>query len=612
VGTRSRLGAKAKSPERTRRAGAAAALLALTLLAYLPALGAGFVWDDDDYVTDNPTLRSLDGLRRIWLEPGAVPQYYPVTFTSLWIEYRLWGLDPFGYHLTNVALHALNALLLWTILARLQIAGAGLAAAVFALHPVHVESVAWITERKNVLSGAFYLASALAYLRAALPYPAAGRPAGARENARFASAAALVLFVAALLSKTVTCSLPAALLLVLWWKKGRVGSIDAARLAPFFVLGAGLAAVTIWIEKQHVGASGADWDLSFVERTLVAGRALWFYAGKVFLPVRLTFIYPRWEIDAAQAWQFVPPAAAVAVLLALFFARRRLGRGALAAVLFFAGTLVPALGFADVFPMRYSFVADHFQYLASIGLIVAACAAGAGVWRPRGATGVGIAFSAALLLLLGGATARQANRYRDAETLWRDTLAKNPGAWMAHNNLGLLLLERGDAEQALAHFEAATAVKADDDFAFNNIGNVFAARGDMERAAEHFAKALAINPRNAEALSNLGGALATTGRLDEAALRFEAALAVRPLYADAHNNLANVHALQGRSAEAEAHYRQALRIDPDYADAHRNLAVLLAARGSRDEAAVHYRAALQLRPGWEEARRELVGLGAAE
>ena len=395
---------------------------------------AGFIWDDDSYVTNNTPLRTVDGLRGIWGKPGTTIQYYPLVFTSFWVEYQVWKLQPLGYHLVNVLLHALNAVLLWRVLRRLEIPGAWWAAAIFALHPVGVESVAWITERKNVLSGLFYLLAVLAYLR--FRPLTAGEPARAPDWRLYWLA--LGLFVCALFSKTVTCSLPAVLLLLVWWKNGRVERRDVLALAPLFVLGAASGFMTTWMEKHSVGASGAEWALSFVQRCLVAGRALWFYTGKLFWPRHLTFIYPRWEIDASVAWQYLFPVAALVVLIALWLLRSRIGRGPLVAVLFFAGTLVPALGFFDVFPFRYSYVADHFQYLACIGLISLAVSMGTAICRRAGTWGrtLGMVAAAIVMLILGVSTWRQARIYQDLTTLWRDTLMKNPQCWMAHANLG--------------------------------------------------------------------------------------------------------------------------------------------------------------------------------
>ncbi|MBU0640698.1 MAG: hypothetical protein KKB50_17685 [Planctomycetes bacterium] len=252
-------------------------LVAATLAAYVPAMRGGFIWDDDYYVSDNQTLRTTDGLRRIWLEPGAVPQYYPLVHTTYWVEYRLWQDWAPGYHAVNVVLHALSALLVATALRRLQVPGAWFAALLFALHPVHVESVAWITERKNVLSGLFYLLAVLAYCRFANLDSNPARPG----RCWGCYTLALALFLCALLSKTVTASLPAALLLLIWWKRGRIGGRDIAPLVPFFALGIALGLVTVWMEKHHVGAQGELWHLALAERLLVAGRAAWFYAGKL-------------------------------------------------------------------------------------------------------------------------------------------------------------------------------------------------------------------------------------------------------------------------------------------------------------------------------------------
>ena len=566
-------------------------LFLLTLLAYLPALGNGFVWDDDDYVTANPTLRSLAGLARIWLEPGAVPQYYPLTFTTLWLNYQIGGAAPFGYHLVNVLLHATSAVLLWRVLRALSVPGALVAAALFAVHPVHVESVAWATERKNTLSGVLYLGSMLAYLRFAgigtSPRAAIGGDTAA--SARFVAegstatwALALVLFLLGLLAKTVVCTLPAALVLLLWWQRGRLVARDLARLAPFFVLGGALALVTVRMESGHVGAVGRDWDLSFVERTLIAGRAIWFYLGKLVWPSPLIFFYPRWTIDAGAAWQYVFPLAAAGAAVALWLVRARIGVAPLVAWLLFVVTLGPALGFVNVFPMRYSFVADHFQYLASIAPLALVAGAGTLAVR-RGGPALRRAGIAAAVLAIGTCavlTARQTRVYADLRTLWTDTLAKNPAAWMAHNNLGLMLFGEGRTDEAMAHYRAAIDVKPDDAFARNNLGRALASLGRLEDARVAFVEAVRLEPGNAEAWSNLGNVHAAAGRYDAARDAYERSIAARPSFADAYGNLGNVLLLTGRRDEAIAAYERALRIDPDFADARRNLAVALGADAS--------------------------------
>ena len=254
-----------------RRLGAGiAAILALAALAYIPAVGGGFIWDDDYYVTENPTLRTADGLRAIWTDPGATPQYYPLTHTSFWIEYRLWGLEPAGYHVVNVLLHALAAVVLWRLLHALGVPGAWLAAAVFAVHPVHVESVAWITERKNVLSGMLYLASATCWVR----YLGLDSEQE-RDPAAGWAAAGAVLFVGALLAKTVTASLPMSLLLVAFWKGKRLRAGALVLLGAMLAAGVLMGSLTSWLERNQIGAVDGPWDLGWWERVGVAGRAWW-------------------------------------------------------------------------------------------------------------------------------------------------------------------------------------------------------------------------------------------------------------------------------------------------------------------------------------------------
>ena len=560
-----------------------ALLVLLVCLAYLPALRDGFIWDDDSYVTGNPTLRSLHGLYRIWFEVGAVPQYYPLVHTTFWLEYHLWGLHPPGYHLINILLHAAAAVLLWQVLRGLQLPGAWLAAALFALHPIEVESVSWITERKNVLSAVFYFAAALAYLR----FAAWTVPEGANCRRWRWYFLALILFLAALLSKTVTCSLPAALLLVCWWKQGRVRWADVYPLLPFFVVGMGLGLLTAGMEKYHVGAQGADWSLSFADRCLIAGRALWFYAGKLVWPVNLTFIYPRWEIDATAWWQWLFPVAAVGVGVGLWWARRWIGRGPLVAVLFFVGTLGPALGFVNVYPMRFSFVADHFQYLAGIGLITLSAVALARV--PR-------VVPAVVLAMLGVLTWRQTGIYQSQEILWRDTLTKNPDCWLAHNNLGIWLYHEGHIEMAIEHYHQAIEIEPNWCDTWYNLGAALDAQGRPDEAIAHYRRAIQLNPDYAYALNNLGNALAAKGQWDEAIESYRRAVRSDPNYSWALNNLGVALAVRGRLEEAIQAYQRAIKINPERASTCMNLGITLGQLGRTREAVAQYRQALKLDP----------------
>jgi tetratricopeptide (TPR) repeat protein len=574
-------------------------LLAVAIVvAYLPALGGGFIWDDDAYVTGNLTLRSAHGLALLWLQPGAIPQYYPLVHTTFWIEYHLWGLHPFGYHLVNVVLHAATSFLVLLILRRLRVPGAAFIAAAFALHPVEVESVAWITERKNVLSALLYMGALWTYL------PLAGLDEKTPVRRGRTYALALALFVGALLSKTVAASLPAAVLLLVYWKRGRVRAADVWPLLPFFAAGLALGFWTVYIERHYVGAHGVDWTLSFAQRVLIAGRALWFYVAKLVWPVHLTFIYPRWTIDTGAAIQYVFPLAAAGVVVALWSLRARLGRGPLVAVLFFGGTLVPALGFFDVYPMRYSFVADHFQYVAGLGVLTLIGAVSHGLLvRLEARAPLGMAF--VVLAVLAALTFQQTFIYHDLETLWRDTLAKNPGAWMAYHNLGGVLEQKGRDEDALALYREALRRKPDFADVLNNMGNIFARQGRADDAIHSYTESLRLLPTQAEAHSNLGALLAARGDLAGARRHYDEALRIRPAFPGIHVNLGNLNVLEGRPAEAIPHYQQALVLAPDDAGAHYNLGNALLALGRVDEAVAALSEALRLRPDYAKAQAAL-------
>jgi len=361
-----------KRPGTRAAIGTWALLFFATLIAYLPALRGGLLWDDDHHLT-SPDLQSFHGLWRIWFDPGATQQYYPLLHSAFWIEHRIWGDSVLGYHVANVLLHATAVFLLIAILRRLSLPGAWLAGFMFALHPICVEAVAWISEQKSTLSGVLYLCSALAWLHFDQT----------RSKRKYFLATGL--FVLALLSKTVTATLPAALLVVLWWKRGRVDwRRDARPLLPWLALGACAGIFTAWMERTSIGAQGPDFALTLAARFLLAGRAICFYAGKLLWPAGLMFTYPRWTFDTREWWQYGFPALVVAVAIALALAARR-HRGPLAGFLLFAGTLFPVLGFLNVYPFLFSFVADHFQYLACLGIIVPAAWAGYG--RPAGLAG---------------------------------------------------------------------------------------------------------------------------------------------------------------------------------------------------------------------------------
>jgi tetratricopeptide (TPR) repeat protein len=565
-------------------------LLAAVALAYIPALRGGLLWDDDAHVT-RLQLRSLHGLWRIWFEPGATQQYYPFLHTAFWVEHRLWGDCVLGYHLANVAEHAFAAWLLVAVLRRLSFPVPWLAGLIFALHPVCVESVAWISEQKNTLSAVFYLSSALLYLR----YDETRR--------RGLYTWALTLFAAALLTKSVTATLPAALLVVLWWRRGRLNWVtDLLPLAPWLALGAASGIFTAWMEAKFIGAEGADFSYSAVQRLLLAARAVVFYLHGVLWPSNLMFIYPRWSLESGAARGGLCLAGLVALAAALaLWARRR--RGPLAGLLFFVGTLFPALGFVNVYPFRFSFVADHFQYLACIGIIVPA------TWALGWAAGripAGAPARACLLLAvpasLGALSWRQCRAYRDSETLYRATLARNPSAWLMHYNLAVVLGMGPDhLAEAISEYGATLRLKPDHWRARNNLASaLLRVPGRSADAIAQFEEALRYNPRYAEAHNNLGVALEDVpGRLGEAEGHLRSAVRIEPNYAAAHANLGNLLMREpGSAAQAAREYRKAADIAPDVADYHNDLANALSAEPGRlEEAVSEYRLALRLDPG---------------
>jgi tetratricopeptide (TPR) repeat protein len=364
---------------------------------------------------------------------------------------------------------------------------------------------------------------------------------------------------------------------------------------------------TAWLEKYHVGALGEEWALSFVERFLVAGRALLFYASKLVWPHKLTFIYPRWQIDSGVWWQYLFPLAAAAVIFLFWFLRRRIGKGPFVALMFFVITLIPALGFFDVYPMRFSFVADHFQYLASIGLIGLAASGTATLLQrldPQPKK-IGFAMCSIVLFILGVCVWQQGNIYRDVEKLYMDTINKNPLAWMAYNNLGVYYAEHGKLNKAMALYAESLRIKPTYPDACNNLGVALAKQGRIEEAITYYIKALKIDPRFPRAHNNLGNALAQQGKNEEAVTHFAKALELEPGFAGVYNNLGNVLMEQGRLTEARFHFSRALELEPDFAEASFNMGNVLTQQGKMDEALAHFSRAVELKPDFAEAHNSL-------
>jgi tetratricopeptide (TPR) repeat protein len=549
--------------------------------------------------------------------------------TTFWVEYHLWELEPLGYHIVNVLLHTTSVLLLWRLLVRLELPGAWLAAALFAVHPVMVESVAWVTERKNVLSLALTLGSMLCYLRFAPATKEEGHassPAVAWTN----YALAFVLFVLALLSKTVVATMPAVLLVIYWWKRGNVGWRDAVRLLPFFVVGIGLGLVTAWLERIHVGAEGADWSFTPIERGLIAGRAVWFYAGKLVWPYPIIFFYPKWDISAGLWWQYLFPVAALALVAALWLVRRRIGRGPLASVLIFGGVLVPALGFLNVYPFRYSFVADHFQYHASLAILAllgASLASGGQSvadlfartttddttsaptipWARRALLGLP---SAMLLVSLAVLSFRGTHVYFDLHSLYGDIIEKNPGGWAAHLNLGAKLLFEGKKDEAMEQFRIALELSPKQPIAHTNYGDAIFdlgirkgfEPGQLDTAREHFQTAMDLEPRWMPAYVGLAKTLIREEKYDEAMKYLTRALELYPNNPPALETMGALLIKEKRWLEAIDYYQKALVHRPNLAQSHHGLGLALLNLGRTREALPHLETSLILDPDSYEAQ----------
>jgi tetratricopeptide (TPR) repeat protein len=510
-------------------------------------------------------------------------QYFPLTYTVFRIEHSLWGLNPIGYHWINVLLHAINALLVWLLLKRLSVPGAWLAAALFGLHPVQVESVAWITELKSVLSLFFILLTLGCWIEFV----------GDRSK-RFWHWLALVFYALALFSKTTACTLPAALLLILWLKGRPIDWRRLAQVVPFLAMGLGMGLLTIWWERFRHGTQGKLFSMGLLERILVASHALWFYAGKLLWPVNLTFSYPRWAIEPAHPSAYGWLVMGIGSGAAIYFTRRFVGRSVEVAALFYAATLSPLLGFVMLYTFRYTFVADHYQYVASIGLIALAAAGITIAFKTK--PFLKLACCGALLLTLGTLTWRQCGMYTNLETLWRDTLAKNPDCWLAHNNLGLLLNNQGRNEEAMEHYRKAVQIDPNDFEALYNLGIALAAQGQFNEAIENFRKAIQIKPNDCDALNNLGIALAAQGRFDEAFENFRKAIQINPNDCDALDNLGTALAERGQFDEAIENYHKAIQINSNRPQTFFHLGTILGQSGRTREAVVQYREALRLNP----------------
>jgi protein O-mannosyl-transferase len=574
-------------------------LIGATALAYQPAWNGKPIWDDDLHITP-PELRSVHGLVRIWTEPSAAPQYYPLLHTVFWVEHKLWGDWPLPYHLVNVVLHALTALLILKIFQRLQLPGAWFAAAIFAFHPVMVESVAWISELKNTLSGALSAASALVYLNFD------------ETRSRRSYSIAVALFLAGVMTKTVVITLPAVLLIIFWWKRGRLNlKRDLVPLLPLFLVGLAAGLVTVWVEQKFCAEQGETFNFTLIERLLIAGRLFWFYLGELLWPRNLMLIYPAWDIRQIDWSQYLYPTAAALLFLALWMIRNK-SRGPFAAAAAFLVMLFPVLGFFNLSYFMSGlgadhhaaiFRADHFQYLAAAaGFAPISTGFDWLVERIKANLRPSLyAGSIALLVLLASLTWAQSANYRDPETAFRAVIAKNPDSATAQSNLAGALLKRGAIDEAIMHSRRSIELEPNFQFGHYNLGRAFLQKGDLDAAIEELRKALVINSNDFKTYYTLGNALSKKGALDEAIASYQNALGLQPALVDAHTNLANLLLEKGNAEAALTHYRKAVELQPNEPGTHYNLGVGLARNGQLDPAIAELRIALRIDPAYPDA-----------
>jgi tetratricopeptide (TPR) repeat protein len=571
----------------------------VTLLAYSSVFSAGFIWDDNDHVIRISDLDTFDGLKRIWTEPGVTMEYYPLVFSAFWAQIKLWGLNPFGFHLVNIVLHTCNALLVWLCLTRLAIPGSFWAACIFALHPMHVESVAWVTELKNVLSSFFYLLALISYWRFS---EVEGSHPENKKAIWITYVLSLVLFALALLSKTATCTLPPVILLLFWWKRGRIELRALMQLIPFFVLAVLLGLFTIRIEMDYLLAKGPEWDFSFIERILIAGRATWFHIGKLFWPYPLVFNYPRWQLNADAWWQYMFPVTVIALLILLWCFRHKTGRGPLAACLFILGTNFPVLGFLNVYSFRFSFVADHYYYIANIGGIVLFCAAISRLQQKLLLVSPSAerVIYGAIALVLSLLTWQQGKIYHSNLTLFNDTIMKNPASWFSYSNRAVYYVQAGMEDLAMADLEKSLLIKPDEADALQTQGVIYFKRKDFDKALANFDRSIAIRPWRTDYLKNRCHAFKVAERFAEAILDANRIIALAAADVDNYILRASIYTLQGDYGSALHDLETAVNLAPEEFRIYANRGLIYYRQGLLPQAINEYGVALRLNPASSE------------
>jgi protein O-mannosyl-transferase len=582
-----------------------AGIIVLAVLwIYAPVYHGDWLWDDDQLLTTNATVqsKSLAGLTKLWLDPDGA-DYFPLSYSFLWAQWPFFGLQSTGYHVTSILLHALSALLVWALFAQLRIPAAFLGGLLFAIHPVCVESVSWVSEIKNTLSMPFFLLSCICWVM----QDDAAESAPVRSRTGLLYLMSVVFFLVAMFAKTSMVALPVVLLVHAWWKRGRITQDDLTKTAPFFLISLLLGLITIYY--QHGRAIGTEkmpveslfTPAGFLQRTAVVGMAIFFYLSKVIAPVGLLPIYPRWE--APQAWQFL---AWPAMFAAIPWIRENVGtavrpgwgRHVAFGLGFFLLMVAPVLGFVTISYMRITWVADHFIYLPMLG-VIALLVGGAGAWydssdeqrRPWLIGG-----AATMFAVLAFSAHVYAMAWRDEDALWSHTLRTNESAWQAHNRLGARKFARNDVEGAHYHFTRSTALRPDLGETHNNLGTTLSRKGQLDEAIKEFAEARRLTPQVMQMNVNLVNALMMTGRKEEAeqalrkSIEFFKKDAADPKSVAArndpggHRKSAHLLSTLGRHEAAVSELLVALEKQPEEIDVHMQLATAQQAAGKYADA----------------------------
>jgi Flp pilus assembly protein TadD len=564
-------------------------LIAIVFFVYQSVKGAGFIWDDAEMLTQNGTVVGPFGLKEIWTTPAA--DICPFTLTTLWLAHKFFGLDPMPYHLLTVAFHAAGAVVLWRVLRALAVPGAWLGAAIWAVHPVQVESVAWIAEIKNTESGFFYLLSILFFVK----WRKAG-PVSALSDYRYILA--LLFAVLAMTSKSSTVILPIELCLIAWWIDRGLRVTDVFKLAPIFVFAAVATVVSIW--TQHVrGADNAEWVVMSAQHLQIAGGAIWFYLGKLLWPYPLMMIYPEGTAVPDVPFQYFPLIAALGGLIILWVNRKTWGRPWFFAAAYFMVALLPVLGFVNNIFFEYSPIFDHFQYLASMAplALVGAGVAWVGrkmeedapIWIPA-------AMGILIMMVLGISTLRYSQVFESETTLWNYVLSQNPNCWPAYTNLAIQYNLNNQPADGKRYLEKALEIHPHNAQAQYDVGVLLQQEGQIDKALEHFRAAIEISPKYPHPHASIGDILAAQGKYDEAIQEYQKALDSAPNDPKTQVSMGVVLAQQGRGQDALPHFQKALSLDPKNAEAHYNVGNMLFASGMTDDAISELRIAEGLNP----------------